>query len=113
MICPECNGEFFQTFLDQLSESRPDTLIVLLLDNGKFHKGKKLVIPNNIRIIFQPPYSPELNPSEKIWWKLKRDFTNRNFETLEEVEKFMEKGASSLTNEQVKSICSFRYFFEE
>ena len=65
MIFDECNGELFQIFLDQLSACYPETLVMLLLDNGKFHKCKNLIIPKNIKIIFQPPYSTELNPSEK------------------------------------------------
>ncbi|MFV7234208.1 transposase [Flavobacterium sp. ZB4R12] len=35
---------------------------------------KTLIIPNNIALLFIPPYSPELNPSEKIWWRIKRAF---------------------------------------
>ena len=44
----------------------------MLLDNGAFHKGKNLIIPENIILIFIQQYSPELNPSEKIWWKYKK-----------------------------------------
>jgi len=46
----------------------------MVLDNGAFHKAKALIIPENIILIFLPPYSPELNPAEKIWAKFKRDF---------------------------------------
>ena len=41
-----------------------------------FHKAKKTKIPENISLIFQPPYSPELNPAEQIWAWYKRDFKN-------------------------------------
>ena len=45
--------------------------------NGAFHKAKKLKIPENIELLFLPPYSPELNPAEKMWAKFKRAFTNK------------------------------------
>ncbi|MCB1764871.1 MAG: transposase [Candidatus Competibacteraceae bacterium] len=36
-------------------------------DNGRFHLAKKIEIPKNIILIFQLPYSPELNPIERAW----------------------------------------------
>lgn len=53
------------------------------MDNGAFDKAKKSVIPDNIALIFLPPYRPELNPAEKMWAKLKRDFTNRLLKSLD------------------------------
>ena len=61
----------------------------MVLDNGAFHKAAKLNIPNNIILVFLPPYSPELNPAEKVWGKLKLDFTNRLFKTLDELEDYL------------------------
>lgn len=83
----------------------------MVLDNGAFHKAHKLIIPNNIVLIFLPPYSPELNPAEKVWAKFKRDFTNRLFETLDDLENYLCKTAISLKASEVISICSFSYIF--
>jgi transposase len=44
---------------------------VLVLDNRRFHKAKDLSVPDNIRLVFLPPYSPELNPGERLWHDLK------------------------------------------
>ena len=46
-------------------------LKIVVLDNGAFHKAKTLIIPENIILIFLPPYSPELNPAEKYGQNLK------------------------------------------
>ncbi len=52
-----------------------------------FHKSKALVIPNNIEIIYMPPYSPELNPVERLWRHMKDIILkNRIYETLNELE---------------------------
>jgi hypothetical protein len=48
----------FQIFLEQLAGEYPDNLNVVQLDNGKFHHSSSLKIPDNILLIFQPPYSP-------------------------------------------------------
>ena len=85
MELPVCNTECFQIFLEELSSEKPKTLIIMVLDNGSFHKAKKLKIPNNIKLVFLPPYSPELNPAEKMWARLKRAFTNKLFKSMEEI----------------------------
>ncbi len=47
----------------------------------------KLVLPENVRIVKLPPYSPELNPVEQIWdLTRERYFANHVFDSLDEVE---------------------------
>jgi hypothetical protein len=82
---PFCNSDTFQIFIDALSETDTEELMLLLLDNASFHKAKNLVIPDNIVLINIPPYSPELNPAEQIWAWFKRAFTNKAFTTMEQV----------------------------
>ena len=96
-----------QIFLDEMSKEKPKELKIMVLDNGAFHKAKKLVIPANIVLIFLPPYSPELNPSEKVWGKYKRAFTNKWFSNLEQVEEFISNQVISITQKEIISICSF------
>ena len=56
----------FQTFLEQLSKQDEQEFKIVILDNGAFHHAKSLTVPDNIHLIFLPPYSPELNPAEKV-----------------------------------------------
>jgi transposase len=108
---PSCNNECFQLFLNHFSLQDKDELKVIVLDNGAFHKAKALIVPDNIILIFLPPYSPELNPAEKIWAKFKRDFTNRLFVTMETLVDYVCKLANELTVKEVISICSYSYIF--
>ena len=108
---PYCNADNFQIFLDELSQVKPDELKVLVLDNGAFHKAKSLKIPDNIILLFLPPYSPELNPAEKIWAKFKRDFTNKLFSSLDELRSYVCNLANKLSSEETISICSYKYVF--
>ena len=111
LILPKCNGDNFQYFLDEFSKIEPTEFKIIVLDNGAFHKGKKLIIPENIALIFLPPYSPELNPAEKMWGKYKRRFTNKIFKTLIDIELFICEMVKSTIQNQVKSICAFEYVF--
>jgi hypothetical protein len=106
---PFCNTETFQLFLNEFSLKSPDEFKFMLLDNGSFHKSKRLVIPENIALLFIPPYSPELNPAEKIWWKMKRAFSGKLHKTLDMVSEFIKEQVKQLTNENVICICSYDY----
>lgn len=83
----------------------------MVLDNGAFHKAKDLKIPENIGLIFLPPYSPELNPAENMWAKLKRDFTGKLFKTLDDLSVFIQNEVAALKAEETKNTCSFPYIF--
>lgn len=108
---PHCNTEMFQLFLDEFSKKNPDEFKVLLLDNGAFHKAETLIVPQNIALLFIPPYSPELNPAEKIWWKMKRAFSGKLHKTLDNVSEFINKQVNELKTIQVKNICRYDYIY--
>lgn len=116
MFClelPFCNADNFQIYLNEFSKERPEEFKIIVLDNGAFHKAKTLSIPKNIGLIFLPPYSPELNPAEKIWLTMKRDFENRLFKSLDKLSEFISDSLKKFTAEKIKSICSFKYIFLE
>jgi transposase len=108
---PHCNSNNFQIFLDEFSQETPNEFKLMVLDNGAFHKAKSLNIPSNIGLLFLPPYSPELNPAEKMWANFKRDFTNRLFKTLDELSDYLENICKNVSDAKVKSICGFQYIF--
>ena len=73
-------------FLDHLSMSYPNDVIILVCDGAAWHKAKALIVPENIRLVFIPPYTPEMNPIEQIWKEIrKRGFRNEIFQTLNKV----------------------------
>lgn len=113
MELPYCNGDNFQIFLNELSNKNPTEYKVVVLDNGRFHKGKSLIIPQNIVLIFLPPYSPELNPAELVWLNMKRKTTNIIYKTMGELKLKINEIVKELINEKfVKKICEFNYFFD-
>ena len=97
--------------MDELSKQNLNELKLVVLDNGAFHKAKALKIPDNIIMIFLPPYSPELNPAEKVWAKFKRDFTNKLFKTIDELSIYVSTLTNNLTKDQVIKISAYDYIF--
>ena len=59
---------------------------VVILDQSGGHICKDVKTPNNLSLLFLPPYSPELNPQEMVWEALRNRFLhNRVYESLEEI----------------------------
>jgi transposase len=107
---PNCNSECFQIFLNEFSMYNPKEFKIIVLDNGAFHKAKTIIIPDNIKLIFLPPYSPELNPAETVWLNIKRIIINKTFKTLEELQKCLHEFIQEKMDcNWVKSICAYKY----
>jgi hypothetical protein len=69
-------------FLKQVSRAHTNKFVIMVVDGASTHKSQSLIIPSNVSVIIFPPYSPELNPAERIWNILRRDyFANRYFAT--------------------------------
>ena len=66
---------------------------------GGKHKALNLNIPENIILLFQPAYSPQVNPIERLWEYLKEDFKWINFETVEELQDAITKNLNKLTDQ--------------
>lgn len=108
---PKCDGDCFQIFLNHLAQNRPQEFKLMVLDNGAFHKASKLLIPQNIALLFLPPYAPELNPIEKIWARFKRAFTNQFFHNMDHVSDFIATQCKLLPLEVITSTCRMKYLF--
>ena len=106
-----CDSTTFQLFLDEFSKYEKDEFKIIILDNGAFHKAKSLSIPHNIILFFLPPYSPELNPAEKMWQHFKRKFQNKHFKSIEGISQFFTSTINELTKKIVKNICEYEYVF--
>jgi len=80
------------------------------MDGAGWHKSKDLQVPSNITILYLPPYSPELNPVERLWQHIKDNIlSNRLYETLEAMEEKLSSFITELKNDTVKSICTADY----
>jgi transposase len=67
-------------------EAGADKHVVLVLDQAGWHMAKTLKIPANITLLHLPPYSPELNPIERIWGYLRsHHLSNRIYRDYNEL----------------------------
>ena len=106
-------SEIFYNYILKFSEYKPDELKIIIIDNAGFHSLSKYTIPDNIKFIRIPPYSPELNHSEKIWAYIKSYYKNRVFDNLENVKDWLHQFVrNQLTEDTILSITGDKFFLE-
>ena len=93
-----------------MSVQNPEEFKILILDNGAFHHAKALQIPTNMALIFLPPYSPELNPAEKVWRHFKDKVSMIAYNSLEILQNKLSEITQMLTSEKIKSICGNQFY---
>lgn len=103
------NTDCFQVFLNLISEKYREDFLIIQLDNRAFHKAKRLQVPDNIILMFQPPHCPELNPIEQIWQYLKRRLRWLLPNSMDELRQHLFSLIKQLTHHTVASIAGRRY----
>jgi transposase len=73
------------------------------MDGAGWHKAHLLRIPPNIRLVFLPPYSPELNSVEHLWDELReKSFGNLVFSSLDALENHLESSLLGMEYDQAR-----------
>jgi len=110
LILPECNGGTMQLHLNEISKYvEADFHAIVLIDRATWHTTEALNIPGNISLLPLPPYSPELNPMEQVWQKLKHSkLSNKTFKDYDEILDCCANAWNSFCDEEgnIKSLCS-------
>lgn len=110
LILPYANTEMMSLFLQEVSEDFKDYFVIMLIDRAGWHMSKNLRVPENIRLIPQPPYSPELNPVEHVWEHLREKATsNKAFKSLDQLQDTLCHHLYELGNSPEK-LCSMTNF---
>jgi len=91
-------------FLHLVSEQFKADMLIIQVDNGAFHKAKRLRVPHNIILLFQPPHSPESNPIEQVWQYLKRRLRWTLPKNLNQLRQVLKEKLEELTPEVIASI---------
>ncbi len=84
LMLPHVNAECMQAFLDEVAQRYPINNIVIVLDGAGWHKSNALMLLENLKLHFLPPYLPELNPVEHLWDGLReKRFHNHAFDSID------------------------------
>jgi putative transposase len=73
------------------------------------HIAWAIEIPDNMILMFQPPHSLELNPIERLWQDIKRDFKGANFANLDALRMAITEVLNDITPEWIASLTQYPF----
>jgi transposase len=112
LILPDAESQMMNLFLSELSKHYSNFRLIIIADQASWHKSKLLTIPDNIRFLYLPNASPELNPAEHLWDYVRENFiANQIFDSLEDLEVRLEGAFKHiyLNPDSIKSLVSFSW----
>ena len=112
LVLPWVNAQTMSLFLAELALRHQDEFVLMAMDQAGWHLAGELVVPENMRLLFLPPYSPELNPAEHLWEALREEcFANHVFADLDAVEHALTAGLRSLEADpsRTRSLTGFKW----
>ena len=112
VILPYANSHRMTLFLAHVAAELADYFLVMRVDRAGWHMSHQLTMPENMRLLPQPPGSPELNPAEHLWDDLRENDTAHGlFDSLEHLETALCHGINRLASEpeRLRSMTNFPY----
>ena len=99
-------GEAVKTYLEKVLQKELIKGDTVIMDNASIHKVKgveKIITDAGAQLIYLPPYSPDLNPIEKVWAKLKSRMRGLGLRTLKKVEDGIGMGLNLITESDCRA----------
>ena len=99
------------TFAREANAGR-DRTIIIVLDNAGWHGEAGLSVPEGVRLVFLPPYTPELQPAETLWALVDEPIVNQHIATIDELDQIISKRcvALALERDAIKSRAGFHWW---
>lgn len=111
LLLPYADVAAMQLYLDDFSGSlREGVQAILVCDQAGWHTSGRVAVPGNVRLLFLPPKSPELNPSELLWREMRQQYlSNRVFADVDEVVEKVSEAWNELiaSPARLQSLCGF------
>lgn len=98
------NTDCFQMFLNLVAEQYHDSILIIQLDLAGCHRAKRLQLPTNIILMFQPSHAPETNPIERVWLHLKQGLRWKLPKTLEQLQALVTQRLTEMTKGHLQEI---------
>ncbi|MBV8398929.1 MAG: transposase [Acetobacteraceae bacterium] len=111
LVLPELSTEAMQMFLDMFTAAlAPDEQAALVTDQAGWHIAGALRVPDNVTLVYLPPYSPELNPVARVWLYLReRHLSHRLLDGYEAIVDALCHAWKQLTAERFRSLTQYPY----
>jgi transposase len=113
LLAPYLNTDTVNAFFREFEkETDPDVHVVMIWDRAGFHTSHKVRVPENVTLVGLPPYSPQLNPIEKLWQYLRQHYwSNRVYEGYDHLRQAANHAWKNvcLNPAKIKTVCRANY----
>ncbi len=111
LVLPEVSTIAMQVFLDQFGKAlAADEHAVMVMDQAGWHTAHALAVPDNVTLVRLPPYSPELNPVERVWLYLReRHLSHRLLAGYDAIVDALCAAWNQLTPERLNTLTNYPY----
>lgn len=114
-ILPRVNTAWFTQALKAFAQAvgaGPDKRILLVVDGAGWHRSQKLEVPEGIHLEILPPYSPELQPAERLWRLADEPLVNRCFDQIGELEDILAERCRTLLtmNDEIRALTHYHWW---
>ncbi|HEY9660270.1 MAG TPA: IS630 family transposase, partial [Allocoleopsis sp.] len=114
-LLPYVNTELFNRVLKDFAEQfklGEKKRVILPLDQAGWHTTEKLQVPDGIHLLLLPPYSPELQPTERLWPLVNEPLVNQAFASIDEVEEVVYQRCQRLLQQRelIRGLTSYHWF---
>jgi transposase len=109
LVLPTVSTAAMSEFLRRFAATLPaNERAVMVLDGAGWHTSNHLVVPDNLSLLRLSPYSPELNPVERVWLYLReRYLSHRVHEGYRDILDAVCDAWCQLTPERLRSLCNY------
>ena len=116
LVLPSVNAKVMDLFLAHFADTLDeDAHAVMMLDGAGWHDERALTVPDNVTLALLPPYSPELNPVERVWLYLRERFLS--LRVLDDTEAIIDAccqawSALIAEPERMRSLCAYPWIMK-
>ena len=111
----ENSSAMVKIFFDELEKKFKGKHIVVVFDNAPSHRPKIIRERENVSCIFLPPYSPELNPTERFFEEIRKATANQIFESIDRQEKIISKKVKEFSKDlkRMRGLLGYHWIKEQ
>jgi transposase len=112
LALPRLDADCVPAFLDEFAKEQASEgqRSLLVWDGAPAHRAKALRVSERISLMIAPAYTPELNPSERVWPLVKEGVANRAHESLDELEQKLCSRCQKISAEEVSARTKYHWW---
>ena len=111
----ENSSSMVKIFFDEMEKKFKGKHIVIVFDNAPSHRPRIIHKRKNITCIFLPPYSPELNPTERFFEEIRKSTANQVFDSINIQEKIITQKVKDISADMdgMRQLLGYEWIMEQ